>query len=68
MDLSRVGAGGSVSSNVAASGLLGNPEFYTVGVSNAPVMEPGLSPAFAGEAYNDLPAMAEYPSAHPYLC
>lgn len=59
MDLSRVGAGGSVSSNVAASGLLGNPEFYTVGVSNAPVMEPGLSPAFAGEAYNDLPAMAD---------
>jgi hypothetical protein len=58
MDLKRVGAGGTVSSNVAASGLLGNPEFYTVGVSNAPVMEPSLSPAFVGEAYNDLPAAA----------
>ena len=67
MDLNRVGAGGSVSTNVAASGLLGNPEFYTVGVSNAACEDARLSAAFFGEAYNNLPtATNTQKPAHDY--
>lgn len=52
MDLNRIGAGGSfMSTTVAASGLLGNPEFYKVGVSDCAVLDYRINPAFFGEAY-----------------
>lgn len=56
MDINRVGAGGNVSTNVAVSGLLGNPEFYKVGVTNGSVTDHRLKSAFYAEAYGDLPA------------
>ena len=39
--------------------LLGDPDFYRVGVCNAPVQDNRLSPAFVGESYNDLPIAAD---------
>ena len=56
MDLNRVGAGGPfMSTTVALSGLLGHPEFYKVGVSDCPMADPLVMPAFFGEAYGEPP-------------
>ena len=56
LDLKRVGAGGSVSTPTAVTGLLGAPDFYKVGVTNGAALDMRLQPAFVGEAYADLPA------------
>lgn len=55
MDLSRVGAGASVSTNIAVGALLGHPDFYKVGVSNAAATASPLYQAINGESYNGLP-------------
>lgn len=55
IDLDRVGAGGLVSTSAPVSGLLGYPDFYKVGVTNGASIDIGLSPAFYGESYGDLP-------------
>ena len=67
MDLNRVGAGGSPSSNVAISGLLGAPDFYKVGVCNAPIADLRHMPAFFGEAFNNFSAASDtLPFPHGY--
>lgn len=67
MDLNRVGAGGVVSTTVAFSSLLGEPDFYKVGVTNGAGFDNELAPAFYGESYGDLPASADIrPSFQTY--
>lgn len=56
IDLNRVGAGGPfMSTTVALSGLLGASDFYKVGVSDCPMADPRVMPAFFGEAYGEPP-------------
>ena len=60
IDLDRVGAGGGfMSTSVAVSGLLGEPDFYKVGVSDSAVMDLRIAPAFWGESYAGLPSSAD---------
>lgn len=59
MDLDRVGVGGSLSTNAPVCGLLGNPEFYKVGVSHGSGIDMRLKSAYFGEAYGDLPTFSE---------
>ena len=67
IDIGRVGAGGVAASNVAISGLLGAPDFYKVGVSESPIADLRLLPAFFGEAFSGLSESIDAcPSVHSY--
>ena len=55
MDINRVGAGARVSSAVAISSLLGQPDFYKVGVAIGACFDLRLHQAFFSEPYADMP-------------
>lgn len=60
INLDRIGAGGGfMSTTVAVSGLLGQPDFYKVGVTSCAAMDLCITPAFWGEAYAGLPARTD---------